>query len=257
MWFPRCLLSRAGRRRSRSAAPRTYCPWLQLLEPRDLPSGTSAATEQLQAAYGQLPLSFEANQGQTDPQVRFLSRGSGYALFLTSTEAVLTLQKPSALTSAQPPAVVGDVLTMRLVGANPNPAVAGLDRQEGTSNYLIGNNPSQWDTGLGGNNTHNGLGIAVDGAGSAYVTGWTQSNNFPTTLGAFRTTNGGGQDAFVTKRNATGTALFYSTYLGRSGNDLGQEIAVDGNGIRIHPIKQSSCWRGVTAISLCRHGHSM
>src|SRR5262249_3941231 len=104
MWFPSRLLSRSCRRRSRPAAPRSYYPWLELLETRDLPSGTSAATEQLQAAYGQLPLSFEANQGQTDPQVRFLSRGSGYALFLTPTEAVLTLQKPSAPTSAQPPA---------------------------------------------------------------------------------------------------------------------------------------------------------
>ena len=43
--------------------------------------------------YGKLPLSFEANQGQTDSQVKFLSRGSGYSLFLTSTEAVLSLKK--------------------------------------------------------------------------------------------------------------------------------------------------------------------
>jgi hypothetical protein len=51
--------------------------------------------------YGKLPLSFEANQGQTDPQVKFLSRGRGYALFLTGDEAVLSLRKPSAV-SAQP-----------------------------------------------------------------------------------------------------------------------------------------------------------
>ena len=51
--------------------------------------------------YGRLPLSFEANQGQTDPQVKFLSRGRGYALFLTGDEAVLSLRKPSAV-SAQP-----------------------------------------------------------------------------------------------------------------------------------------------------------
>ena len=43
--------------------------------------------------YGKLPLSFEANHGQTDPQVKFLSRGHGYALFLTAGEAVLTLQR--------------------------------------------------------------------------------------------------------------------------------------------------------------------
>src|SRR5262245_59153519 len=44
-------------------------------------------------AYGKLPLSFEANQGQTDGRVKVLSRGHGYDLFLTSTEAVLTLNK--------------------------------------------------------------------------------------------------------------------------------------------------------------------
>src|SRR5437899_5727182 len=48
------------------------------------------------ATYGKLPLSFEANQGQADPQVKFLSRGRGYTLFLTSTEAVLTLTKADA-----------------------------------------------------------------------------------------------------------------------------------------------------------------
>src|ERR1039458_4813570 len=47
-------------------------------------------------SYGKLPLSFEANQGQTDSHVKFLSRGNGYSLFLTSTEAVLSLKKPEA-----------------------------------------------------------------------------------------------------------------------------------------------------------------
>src|SRR5688572_8713313 len=47
---------------------------------------------QVQEAYGKLPLSFEANQGQTASQVRFLSRGPGYTLFLTPTEAVLALR---------------------------------------------------------------------------------------------------------------------------------------------------------------------
>jgi len=54
-----------------------------------------ANQSRLIAAYGRLPLSFEFNQGQTDPRVKFLSRGSGYSLFLTSDEAVLTLSKGS------------------------------------------------------------------------------------------------------------------------------------------------------------------
>jgi hypothetical protein len=50
---------------------------------------------ELNQAYGKLPLSFEGNQGQTDPQVKFLSRGNGYSLFLTPTEAVLVLKNSS------------------------------------------------------------------------------------------------------------------------------------------------------------------
>src|SRR5258708_37986445 len=55
----------------------------------------SSDTAQVINAYGKLPLSFEANQGQTDKQVKFLSRGPGYALFLTPTEAVLSLKAGS------------------------------------------------------------------------------------------------------------------------------------------------------------------
>ena len=69
--------------------------------------------------------------------------------------------------------------------------------------------------------------IAVDAAGSAYVTGGTDSTNFPTTLGAFQTALAGPTDAFVTKLNPLGTGLVYSTYLGGSGGDTGLGIAVD------------------------------
>ena len=73
-----------------------------------------------------------------------------------------------------------------------------------------------------------GLAIAVDGVGNAYVTGPTRSTNLPTTVGAFQTSlAAGSNDAFVTKLNATGTALLYCTYLGGNGNDDGNAIAVD------------------------------
>jgi len=62
------------------------------------------ATPRLMESYGRLPLSFEANRGQTDSQVKFLSRGSGYTMFLTQSEAVLSLKKPSAV-SHQPAAL--------------------------------------------------------------------------------------------------------------------------------------------------------
>ena len=56
--------------------------------------GTPQASQaRMLEAYGKLPLSFEINEGQTDSRVKFLSRGSGYSLFLTSNEAVLTLRQ--------------------------------------------------------------------------------------------------------------------------------------------------------------------
>ena len=70
----------------------------------------------------------------------------------------------------------------------------------------------------------------MDGAGSAYVTGDTASTDFPTTAGAAQTTHAGGFDAFVTKLDATGSGLVYSTYLGGSDTDVGSGIAVDGAG---------------------------
>jgi hypothetical protein len=88
-------------------------------------------------------------------------------------------------------------------------------------------------------NQDQGLAIAVDAAGSAYVTGFTTSVNFPTTAGAFDTSyavadinnlNQAPRDVFVTKLNPAGSALEYSTYLGGLGNDTGQGIAVDADG---------------------------
>jgi hypothetical protein len=87
-----------------------------------------------------------------------------------------------------------------------------------------------YSTYIGGSGDEVGRGIAVDGSGNAYVTGTTSSTNYPVTPGAFQTTKGGGEDVFVTKLNATGTALVYSTYIGGSDSDGGYAIAVDGSG---------------------------
>jgi hypothetical protein len=96
-----------------------------------------------------------------------------------------------------------------------------------------------YSTFIGGSSFEWGRGIAIDAAGSAYITGQTQSTNFPTTGGAFdRTFNvdtcprcGIDQyDAFVTKLNPTGSALVYSTYLGGFQIDDGMAIAVDAAG---------------------------
>ena len=108
---------------------------------------------QVAEQYGKLPLSFEANRGQSDSRVKFLARGNGYALFLTPGEAVFTLSKISPEAGKK----IGRrdqteknqntaVLRMGLLGANPAARIAAVDELPGKSNYFIGNTPSGWHT---------------------------------------------------------------------------------------------------------------
>jgi beta-propeller repeat-containing protein/HYDIN/CFA65/VesB family protein len=295
--------------------------------------------------YGQLPLAFEPNEGQSDPQAKFISRGAVYGLFLTPTEAVLRLW--STATSGQS----GAILRMRLLNTNSKTEVFGQEELPGKSNYFRGNDPTKWQTNvphfakvryrdiypgvdlvyygqqreleydfvlqpgvdpgvirlsiegarrirlkagdlllssaegemrlrrphiyqevggskrkvqgeycligkkevgfrvtrydrrrvlvidpvlayssyLGGGSGEYGRGIAVDAAGNAYITGNTYSNDFPT-VNAIQPAKHGISDAFVTKINASGTAVLYSTYLGDGIDDLGTRIAVDTAG---------------------------
>jgi len=315
--------------------------------------------------YGKLPLSFEANRGQTDERVKFLSRGSGYSLFLTKNEAVIALKRAGSSRAAAKKAVgnpemvregnesaKGATLRMQLLGANFKSEAVGGEELPGKANYFIGNDPSKWRTNvptyakvkyenvypgvdlvyygnqgqleydfvvapgadpnriqlkfrgagrlrvnengdlllgtagdevrfekpvvyqrangerravegsyvmaaantirfrisdydrsrelvidpvlaystyLGGSGADGGSGIAVDASGSAYVTGGTGSADFPT-ANALQLTLDGRGDAFVTKINASGSALVYSTYLGGSGSDAGSGIALDASG---------------------------
>jgi hypothetical protein len=331
--------------------------------PDALPS-RSASTEWVQDTYAKLPLSFEANVGQTDAQVDFLAHGSGYTLFLSQGDAVLALRAraPSpaktqtglanARATEKPTATVG-ALRMRVLGGDPAARATPEQQLPGSVNYFIGNDPMKWRVGvpsypritypeiypgidlvyygnqgrleydfvvapgadpsaialryegahgvdidargdlrvrlgerdlrqtrpvvhqdiagqrhavpgafvlrtdrsvgfevgafdptrplvidptlvystyLGGSGDDHASGIAVDGSGSAYVIGTTGSTGFPTTVGAFDASSGGDNDAFVTKLNPLGTGLVYSTYLGGSGVDLGEGIALDSSG---------------------------
>jgi hypothetical protein len=320
--------------------------------------GTPVQRATIVKGYGRLPLAFEANQGQTNPQVKFVSRGAGYNLFLTTTEAVLTLRRASRhepnspRAKALPQEEKSAVLRMKLVGTNATTTeVSGKDELSSKSNYFIGNDPKKWRTNvrqyarvryanlypgvdlvyygnqreleydfvlqpganpraiqlgiegaskfrldqgdlvlsspggdvrlrrphtyqdvngtkreirshyvmnnknevgfrvasydrgrplvidpvlaystyLGGSTDETGMDIAVDSAGDAYVTGGTTSIDFPT-ANAFQPAVGGNTDAFVTKINAEGSALVYSTYLGGSSDDYGQSIAADSSG---------------------------
>jgi len=116
-----------------------------------------ATQAQVRNLYSQLPMSFEANHGQTDAQVKFLSRGSGYSLFLTPTEAVLSLRrderrrmngelKTRHSSTAAHRSSPSSIVRMRLVGANAAPQATGFDELPGKSNYFIGNDPKQWRT---------------------------------------------------------------------------------------------------------------
>src|SRR5882724_2060718 len=111
--------------------------------------------QHLVEAYGEIPLSFEVNQGQTDTRVKFLAHGQGYTLFLTrGGEALLTLRKPAfkrdsphpaASTPAAEPesetATRPAVIRMSLAGANRTPQLEGVDELPGKANYIIGNDP--------------------------------------------------------------------------------------------------------------------
>jgi hypothetical protein len=351
----------------------------------------TVSPDQVLSALAQQPLRFEANLGQTDSRVNFLARDQGNTLFLTPTEAVQRVQQSDGS---------GFVLGMQFVGAQANAQAVGLDLLPGRSNYILGNDPSNWHTNIpmfagveyqniypgvnliyhstssgqleydfvvapgadpstiqlqlqgadsvalndqgnlvlhtaagdevqqapmlyqqiGGSrqavdghfvlqgsqvrfavgaydasrplvidpvvvytpaNTptldprftyytqvsgrfdEEGLAVAVDSAGNTFVTGYTTSDDFPVTTGAFQTNlnqdvlgqpvdaipaeglgignnghlGGGGseylplpnqayQDAFVFKMDRSGN-LIYSTYLGGSGTDVGRGIAVD------------------------------
>ncbi len=309
--------------------------------------------------YGRLPLSFEVNRGQTDRRVKFLARGQGYGLFLTSSGAVLSLNKISQAAKAgsnfgadstSETAPTQAVVSMGLQGANQNPRVRGVDPLPGKANYFVGRHQTKWRSGvptyakvkyqgiysgidlvyygnqqeleydfvvspgadprkiklafsgieaikvdqqgdlvlstkagdviqrrpiayqqvngersevvanyrvkgerisfelgtydetktliidpvlsystyLGGNGIDQGRGIAVDAQGNAFLTGNTSSTDFP--LADPMQSYGGNGDAFVVKLNPAGTGLIYSTYLGGLGSEAGDDIAIDSQG---------------------------
>jgi hypothetical protein len=321
---------------------------------------TSApARRQFVQAYGNLAMSFEANQGETDRQVRFVARGRGYDLFLTRGEAVLSLQKNCAGTGdptvrrSKASCLARSVLRVGLAHASRGTNPEGVNELASVSNYFIGSDPGKWhrnvprfagvkyanvypgidvvyhgnqrqleydflvapgadpaaieltfrnsrkltvntagdlvvslgdsewidrapviyqetegrrhvvagryvllgknrvgfsvatydqkkslvidpvlsySTYLGGSAFDDAFGVAVDASGNAYIAGYTSSLNFPISSHASQTNSAGGFDAFVCKLNADGSALVYCTYLGGSSDDLGLGIAIDSAG---------------------------
>jgi Bacterial Ig-like domain (group 2) len=106
-----------------------------------------------------LPMFFEANKGQTDSRVQFMARGTGYTLLLTPTETILAAAKTQVSRASNgfssPPSPVsisnsspGSLIQMQLVGANSEPAMRGVEELPGKVNYLLGNDPAKWHTGV-------------------------------------------------------------------------------------------------------------
>ncbi len=173
-----------GRRRSFMTAKRlsdrpslpvffalTLCVLLTVCVPSsstDQPAApNSTATQRARVAFGNLPLTFEPNQGQADAQVKYMTHWHGYNLFLTSKEAVFTMplgpqnsatldllrQKQDGLSgtaksAAAPSANAESVIRMTMPGANPQPVITSEDQQPGLKNYLIGNDPKHWHTNI-------------------------------------------------------------------------------------------------------------
>jgi hypothetical protein len=109
-------------------------------------------------SYGKLPLTFEANQGQSDPKVKFLAHGAGYGLFFTSDEVVfafgedfsrgttLRILKRGRGSENTLPDSKSTVFRMKLLGANAHTEVIGEDELPARSNYFIGHDPKKWHT---------------------------------------------------------------------------------------------------------------
>jgi beta-propeller repeat-containing protein len=121
------------------------------------PSASSAQqSARVLASMGTLPLAFEPNQGQTDPQVKYMARGNGYTVFLTANDAVFALHSSAELpTQFSHRGLVGTTqpvqtknrtaaIRLHLVGGNPNAPLIASNQLPSRSNYFTGNDRRQW-----------------------------------------------------------------------------------------------------------------
>jgi hypothetical protein len=112
-----------------------FHPTLEPLEERSL-LDAAPATAAVQAAYGQLPLAFTVNEGQAAPSINYVAQGNGYSIALTALQAELNLSQGQS----------SNTLDLQLVGANASAQAVGQNELITKSNYLLGNNQSQWLT---------------------------------------------------------------------------------------------------------------
>ena len=156
--------------------------------------------------------------------------GGGEGLFLRTSVGNFTL--PLLTVEALPPEraqiqrLNGQAFDIKAPFASVSSLTLPLSPQDNPSDLL-------YATFLGGSYSDVGYDIAVDDSGSAYITGWTNSFDFPVTPGAYDQTFNGTYydgDTFVMKFNAASSGLIYATFLGGSGSEFGHSIDVDSNG---------------------------
>jgi len=137
---------------------------------------TPATRARINASFAALPLAFEANEGQTDPQVKYMARGNGYTLFLTSGDAVLSFASASSSVPSRPKEMMQRrllgysrktkrlirrsqpqsrpirssmaSLRMHVVGGQSHAQIVGSRQLSAKANYIIGNDPSKWHRGV-------------------------------------------------------------------------------------------------------------
>jgi len=120
---------------------KTSLSFLVLVTVMSVAAYSGVPQQQIVREYAKLPLSFEPNLGQSSPHVRFLSHGSGYTLFLTSDEAVLSFSSSGNSTDRQASSV-----RLCLADARPESQATAEEALPGRSNYFIGNDPARWRT---------------------------------------------------------------------------------------------------------------
>jgi hypothetical protein len=128
---------------------------------KTLPKAGAPSRDRVRANFAALPLAFEENKGQTDPQVKYMARANGYTLFLTEKDAVFSFASKPPSDAARRGVPQGKVsresnsatpraaaVHMNLVGAKSASQIAASDLLAGTTNYYFGNNPKKWQTGV-------------------------------------------------------------------------------------------------------------
>ena len=209
------------------ANPRTGVPAYEGVVYRDLWPGIDMA---LRGNGGELKYEFRVRPGADVRDIRLAYQGAdglrvdGGALMIDTALGELRDSKPIAFQDGRPIAA-----SYALHGRDGYGFSVG---RHDPARELVIDPGLAYSTFLGGASNDVGRAITVDGAGNSYVTGFTQSPNFPTTTGAYDRSGSASNDldAFVTKLNPAGTAPVYSTFIGGTNFDWGRAITIDATG---------------------------